>query len=92
MHPWEQNLQEMNHQRLHPPLRTENARLTASPEKHHRSREPICLLAAPVVPNLGDQLDAPQDCPNRAQNIGCQSDIFTFGHGEGDVMICTFAV
>lgn len=43
---------------------------TTRPQKHHSSREPISLLPAPIIPYLRDQLDTPQDCPNRAEHIG----------------------
>ena len=48
---------------------------TGRPEEHHQARQSICFLPSPIVPYLRDQLDAPEDGTDGAEDIGGHGDI-----------------
>lgn len=41
-----------------------------SPEEHHQSWQAFGLFLSPIVPYLGDKLNAPQDCADGPEYIG----------------------
>lgn len=43
---------------------------TGCPEEHHQAGQSIRLLLPPIVPDLWDQLDAPEDSTDGAENVG----------------------
>lgn len=48
---------------------------TGGPEEHHQAGQSIRLLSPPIVPYLRDQLDAPEDGTDGAEDVGGQGDI-----------------
>ncbi len=40
------------------------------PEEHHHARQPIGFLLPPIVPYLRDELDAPEDGSDCAEDVG----------------------
>lgn len=63
----------------------ENCQRTRRPQQHHRGRQPLRLLPAPIVPYLRHQLDTPENCANRAEYICRDGDVLALavlvGHG-----------
>ena len=56
---------------------------TGCPEEHHQAGQSIRLLLPPVVPDLWDQLDAPEDSTDGAEDVGGDGDIALRCHRSG---------
>lgn len=59
---------------LHNSINSERYR-TDCPKEHHQAGQPIRLFLLPIVPYLRDQLDAPEDGTNGAEDVGGDGDV-----------------